>query len=184
MDAASLSSTITMRLATTADRPALEALMQRAIRELQAPFLAPDQLAASAVMMGLDQQLIDDGSYFIAEIDGRIAGCGGWSWRATLYGGSASPGRDARLLDPASDPARVRAMYTHPDFTRRGVGRAILAACEAAARAAGFMRVELMGTRAGQPLYLAAGYRVLEEIIDTNGPAPVPMARMGKDLTC
>ncbi len=156
--------------------------MSLAINDLQAPFLTPSQVAASATMMGLDQQLIDDGSYFVAILDGRIAGGGGWSRRATLYGGSRSPGRDARLLDPATEPARIRAMYTHPDFVRRGIGRAILAACEDAARAAGFARAELMGTLAGQPLYRSAGYAVLEEIIDANGAAPVPMARMGKAL--
>lgn len=174
-----------LRLATEADLPALRAVMARAIAELQAGFLTPEQVVASAAMMGLDTRLIEDRTYFIAEIEGTVAGCGGWSNRATLYGGDHSAGRDARLLDPAKDPARVRAMYTNPDFKRRGVGRAVLAACEAAARAAGFHRVELMATLAGKPLYEAAGYFPIEAIVDQNGGVPVPLVRMGRDLpTC
>jgi GNAT superfamily N-acetyltransferase len=115
------------RLATRADLPAL---MDRAISELQKPFLTAEQIGSSRTIMGLDTQLIEDKTYFVIEQDGAIAGCGGWSRRATLYGGDRSPGRDAALLDPATDPARVRAMYTHPDFMRRGVGRLILTLCE------------------------------------------------------
>ncbi len=157
-------------------------MMARAIAELQTPFLSPAEVSASAAMMGLDTQLIDDGCYFLAEIGGQLAGSGGWSWRATLYGGDHSARRDARPLDPASEPARIRAMYTNPDFARRGVGRAVLAACEDAARAAGFQRAELMATLAGQPLYLAAGFTPIETIIDCNGAVPVPLVRMGKTL--
>lgn len=171
-----------IRLATEADLPALRIVMARAIAQLQAAFLSPDQVRASAAMMGLDTRLIEDRTYFIAELDGQIAGCGGWSQRATLYGGDHSAGRDERMLDPATDPARVRAMYTDPAYVRRGVGRDILAACEAAAAAAGFRRAELMATLAGQPLYASAGYAPIEEIIDTNGSVPVPLVRMGKVL--
>lgn len=177
-----MSDAIAIRLATDADLPVLRALMARAIAELQTGFLDPAAVAASAVMMGLDTRLIADRSYFVATIADRVAGCGGWSQRATLYGGDHSPGRDARQLDPATEPARVRAMYTHPDFVRRGVGRAILGACEAAARAAGFARVELMATLAGEPLYRAAGYAAIEAVTDTNGAVPVPLVRMGKRL--
>src|SRR6185503_2900154 len=111
--------------------------MAAAIGELQTGFLTPAQIAASHAIMGLDRQLIADATYFVVEADSQVAGCGGWSRRATLYGGDHSPGRDAALLDPAVDAARVRAMYTRPGFARRGVGRLILTLCEAAARAEG-----------------------------------------------
>ena len=120
---------------------ALARLMESAIAELQKPFLSSAQIASSRTIMGIDTTLIDDGTYFVVEVDGQIAGCGGWSRRATLYGGDHSPGRDAALLDPAKDAARVRAMYTNPGFARRGVGRLILSLCEAAARAECFSRV-------------------------------------------
>jgi len=132
--------------------------------------------------MGLDRQLIDDGTYFIVECDDQLAGSGGWSRRATLYGGDHSPGRDAALLDPKKDPARVRAMYTSPDFARRGVGRLILELCEQAAKAEGFTRVELAGTMSGQPLYAACGYQVIEPFEDDRGGVAVPLVRMGKAL--
>ena len=172
------------RLAQTADIAAIAALMARAINQLQAAFLTPEQIAASAESMGLDTQLIDDGTYFLIEADGQLVGCGGWSRRATLYGGNHSADlRDDRLLDPASEPARIRAMYTDPGHVRRGIGRLILAFCEAAARDAGFARLELMATAAGEPLYLACGYRVIgrAERLSANGVA-VPGAVMGKAL--
>ncbi len=172
-----------LRLATPDDLPALEIVMDRAIALLQRPFLTAAQVCASRTMMGLDRQLIADGTYFVVQNDrARIAGCGGWSRRATLYGGDHSAGRDAALLDPGHDAARVRAMYTDPDFVRRGVGRRVLAACEAAARAESFARAELMATLAGQPLYAACGYAIIETITDTNGGEPVPLVRMGKSL--
>jgi GNAT superfamily N-acetyltransferase len=177
-----LMSELTHRLATRNDLGALRALMGLAIGELQKPFLSPAEIASSQTIMGLDTQLVDDGTYFIVEIGGDIAGCGGWSRRATLYGGDQSPGRDAAMLDPAKDAARVRAMYTHPSFTRRGVGRLILQLCEAAARRDGFARVELMATLAGEPLYRACGYEAVERISDDRGGAPVPLLRMQKML--
>lgn len=170
------------RLATRADLPALTALMELSISELQKPFLDPAQIASSRTIMGLDTLLIDDGTYFIVEQDGAIAGCGGWSRRATLYGGDSTPGRDAVLLDPKKDAARVRAMYTHPAFARRGVGRLILDLCESAAKAEGFSRVELMATMSGVPLYRACGYLPIEDIVDDRGGAAVPLTRMRKRL--
>ncbi|MBU0773764.1 MAG: GNAT family N-acetyltransferase, partial [Alphaproteobacteria bacterium] len=110
-----MTGTLTHRLATLADEAALAALMRRAIDELQRPFLTPDQVQASHAFMGLDSRLIADGTYFVVEEGDAIAGCGGWSRRATAYGGNHSAGRDDRLLDPATEAARVRAMYTHPD---------------------------------------------------------------------
>jgi GNAT superfamily N-acetyltransferase len=170
------------RLATRADIAALTALMSAAIGELQKPFLTDAQIASSRAIMGLDTQLIDDGTYLVVEQDGLVAGCGGWSRRATLYGGDSSPGRDAAPLDPAKDAARVRAMYTHPNFTRRGVGRLILALCEDAARTEGFSCVELMATMTGAPLYRACGYDAIEEVVDEKGGVGVPLLRMKKVL--
>lgn len=158
--------------------------MHRAIETLQGEFLTPAQIAASHKVMGLDSQLVKDGTYFIVEDGSRIAGCGGWSFRATLYGGDESiVGREPEMLDPARDAAKVRAMYTDPAFIRRGVGRLILALCEGAAREAGFARVELMATAAGVPLYRAAGYHPLgaAETAEVDG-VRVPLLRMGKAL--
>jgi GNAT superfamily N-acetyltransferase len=170
------------RLATRGDLAALTQLMDLAIADLQKPFLDEAQIASSRTIMGLDTQLIDDRTYFVIEQGGAIAGCGGWSRRATLYGGDRSPGRDAALLDPAKDAARVRAMYTHPGFTRRGVGRLILWLCEEAARAEGFTRAQLMATLAGEPLYRACGYVPIERTSDDRGGVPVPLLRMAKTL--
>lgn len=178
---------LTHRLATPDDIPALNAVMDAAIAELQRGFLDAAQIRSSRMIMGLDRQLIADRSYFVVETAGpdgsrRVAGCGGWSRRATLYGGDHTPGRDAALLDPATDAARVRAMYTHPDFARRGVGRLILQLCEAAAGAEGFGRVELMATLSGRALYSRCGYRDIEAIEDDRGGAAVPLVRMGKPI--
>jgi GNAT superfamily N-acetyltransferase len=170
------------RVATREDLPALRPVIEAAIGELQKGFLDAAQIESSRAIMGLDTQLIDDGTYFLVESGGRIAGCGGWSRRATLYGGDHSAGRDAALLDPAVEPAKVRAMYTHPDFARRGVGRRILALCEDAARAEGFRVLDLMGTMAGRPLYEGAGFRVIERLSDDTGGVPVPLVRMRKTL--
>jgi GNAT superfamily N-acetyltransferase len=170
------------RLATRGDLAALTDLMAAAISELQKGFLSQDQIAASRVTMGLDTQLIDDGTYFIIEADGVLAGSGGWSRRNTLYGGDHTPGRNAALLDPSTDAARVRAMYTSPAFARRGVGRLLLSLCEAAAAAEGFRCVELAASMSGEPLYRACGYQPIERFNDDRGGAAVPLVRMGKPL--
>jgi GNAT superfamily N-acetyltransferase len=170
------------RTARPGDLAALNTLMDLAIAELLKPFLSAAEIASSRAIMGLDTQLIHDGTYFVVEEDGALAGCGGWSRRTTMYGGDVSPGRDPALLDPAKDAARVRAMYTHPSFVRRGVGRLILARCEEAARAEGFSRAELVATMAGMPLYLTCGYQPVERFTDDRGGAPVPLARMVKAL--
>jgi GNAT superfamily N-acetyltransferase len=175
--------TMTIRLATADDVAVLGPLMEAAIEELQRGYLDDDQIQSSKAIMGIDRQLIDDGTYFVVEMGDTVAGCGGWSRRATLYGGDHSAGRDAALLDPATDPARVRAMYTHPDFARRGVGRLVLATCEAAAAAEGFTMLELMATRAGRPLYEAFGFQPVEEVVDASGGAAVPLTRMRKPVT-
>lgn len=172
----------TSRLAAQADVPALTALMEVAIAELQRAFLDEAQIASSRAIMGIDTQLIDDGTYFIVESGADIAGCGGWSRRATLYGSNRTPGRDSKLLDPSVEPARVRAMYTNPAYARRGVGRLILSLCEAAAAEEGFLRLELMSTLSGEPLYTAYGFTPLERLEDSTGGAPVPLVRMEKPI--
>lgn len=172
----------TARLAVEADLPALRDLMDRAIAELQRPFLGSREIAASRAVMGLDTQLVADRTYFVLEDGERLAGCGGWSPRATLYGGDHSALRDASMLDPSRAAARVRAMYTHPDFARQGVGRQILTLCEDAARTAGFKEAELMATLAGAPLYRSCGYREIERIERQVDDVVVPMVRMGKRL--
>lgn len=177
-------SRLTHRLANVADLSALAALMDRAIGELQRPFLDSHQITASRRSMGLDSLLVADGTYFVVEDDEIIVGCGGWSRRATLYGGNDAVAlRDERLLDPLCEPARIRAMYTEPSRARQGIGRLILGLCEDAARADGFSRVELMATLAGEPLYRACGYAVIERV-DRLGKdeVAVPGATMGKTL--
>ncbi|MDO9247741.1 MAG: GNAT family N-acetyltransferase [Phenylobacterium sp.] len=157
--------------------------MEQAIGIHLAAYLPPEGVAASFEIMGLDTQLIEDGTYFVVEAEGQIAGCGGWSRRATLFGGDHSAGRDSGLVDPATEPARIRAMYTHPDFARRGVGKMILETCEAAAAAEGFGRCEMAATLSGEPLYRAAGYKTIEPFqADTSTGFKVPLIRMGKAL--
>jgi GNAT superfamily N-acetyltransferase len=170
----------TSRLALPQDVPALTVLMEQAIEELQRSYLDDAQIASSRAIMGIDTQLIDDGTYFVVKSAEVIAGCGGWSRRATLYGGNQTPGRDSNLLDPTTDAARVRAMYTSPAYARRGVGRLILSLCEAAAAAEGFTRLELMSTLSGEALYTAYGFRPLERLMDDTGGASVPLVRMEK----
>lgn len=175
---------LTSRLATEDDLPQLKTLMALSIGELQRGFLDEAQIAASHSVMGLDTQLVADRTYFYVEDAGVLAGCGGWSRRATLYGGDHSTAlRDAALLDSAHDAARVRAMYTHPAFARRGVGRLILSLCEAAAAAEGFRRVQLMATLSGEPLYRACGYAEIERTraAPVNG-VEVPLVLMGKAI--
>lgn len=174
---------LTHRLARRDDLEALGALMDAAIAENQKAFLDGDQIASSRAIMGLDTQLIDDGTYFIVESDGQFAGCGGWSRRATMYGGDQTPGRSAALLDPAKEAARIRAMYTHPNHTRRGIGRLIISLCEQAAQAEGFTRMELVATLSGEPLYCACGFEAYEKIVDDRGGAGVPLLRMCKTLS-
>ena len=110
-----------LRQATTADLPALRTVVDVAIAELQKGFLSEEQIESSRTFMGLDTQLVEDGTYFVVEHEGQIVGCGGWSRQTTLYGSDSTAGRDAHLLDPTTDAARVRAMYTDPHFARRGV---------------------------------------------------------------
>jgi len=172
------------RLATLDDLAALRDVMRRSIEALQDDFLDPDQVRASHRVMGLDTQLVTDGTYFVIESGSRIAGCGGWSWRSTLYGGDESVvEREPRALDPLTEPARIRAMYTDPDFARRGVGRLVIRLCEEAAVRAGFRAATMMATLAGVPLYSACGYTQVESLLsDPIDGVRVPLVRMEKAL--
>ena len=173
----------THRLATISDLNVLRTLMEASISELQKPFLDPHQIESSRTIMGLDTQLVEDGTYFVVESEGQVVGCGGWSRRATLYGGDQTPGRNAGYLDPKLDAAKVRAMYTHPAYARQGIGRLILSLCEGAARNEGFLNVELMATKSGEPLYLTCGYEAIAQVLDDRGGVPVPLIRMRKELS-
>jgi GNAT superfamily N-acetyltransferase len=148
-----------LRVATMDDVPVLTWLIAESARELGLQDYSSEQIeAALAGAFGVDSDLIRDGTYFVAEADGDIVACGGWSRRKTLFGGDAQPGRVSELLDPAVDAAKVRAFFVRPDWARRGIGRALLARCEAEARAAGFRSAELMATLPGERLYRACGY--------------------------
>ena len=150
-----------MRLATPADAPAIEALMRASIAAIFPAFHTPEETASAVEQIGrLDITLVEDGTFFVHENDaGEIVACGGWSRRHKLYTGSGDGADDGRLLDPATEPARVRAMFVRGDWTRRGLGRAIIDACEAAARAEGFRTLALMATLPGEQLYRACGFR-------------------------
>lgn len=164
------------------DVPRIIGLQSLAINELQKAYLNDAQIKASKASMGLDTQLIEDGTYF-GVVDGEtLVGCGGWSFRATLYGGNHSAGRSARELDPKSERARIRAMYTHPDHARRGIGRLILDTSEAAAKARGFADLEMAATEAGRPFYERCGYTVENSFFDENGGVPVPLYTMIKSI--
>lgn len=173
---------LTHRVATLDDWARLAAVMDAAIGELQRGFLSQEEIESSRVIMGIDTQLIKDGTYYVVLAGEAVAGCGGWSRRATLYGGDHTPGRDPELLDPAVDAARVRAMYTNPAYARRGVGRLILSLCQQAAKEEGFTRLELMGTLSGEPLYTTYGFVPVERLTDDRGGAAVPLVRMVKPI--
>jgi len=154
-----------IRPALPADVPALNSLITAAATELSRGFYTPEQVAALlAHVFGVDTRLVEDGTYYVVERDGRLLACGGWSRRRTLYGGDQFAGRRDDALDPATDAARIRAFFVHPAAARQGFGRRLLAHCEAAASAAGFRRAELMATLPGVPLYQAMGYRAVEAV--------------------
>jgi GNAT superfamily N-acetyltransferase len=131
----------------------------------------------------LDRYLVGDGTYFVVESDGEIVGCGGWGKRGKLYAGSGSSDADGRLLDPATEAARIRAMFVVPRFERRGIGRMILERCESDARAAGFWRLELMAMLSGEAMYTACGYRAVENVPSKlEDGTPYPLTRMEKTI--
>jgi len=192
--------TIRIRLAVSADIPVLRTLIDASVRGLQTRDYTPSQIeSALATVYGLDTQLLADGTYFVAEAGAEqggctaeaaaptstpiIVGCGGWSKRKTLYGGDQWTGREAALLAPQHDAAKIRAFFIHPSWTRRGIGTMILEACENAAVAAGFTRFEMGATLTGVLLYQARGYVALEnlEVPLANGES-LPIVRMEKRL--
>lgn len=156
---------IMLRKATHADQYDIRRVMEASLASIGSRYYDPHQVASALRSVARpDPQIIADGSYFVIEQDGRIVACGGWSRRGRLYAGSAREAGEERLLDPAVDAARVRAMFVDPRYARRGLGRVILDACESEARQAGFRRAELMALLSGEQLYAACGYEVVERV--------------------
>ena len=174
---------VSLRTATLDDIPALEALIAESVMVLQPEYTREQRLAALGSVFGVDRRMIADGTYFAATVDAAIVGCGGWSRRKTPFGGDYSPAKDDSFLDPAVDAAKIRAFFIHPAWTRRGIGSSILRACEQAAAAAGFTRVELTSTLAGVPLYSIHGFLPQEEFgVPLSNGERLPVIRMTKAL--
>ena len=173
---------VAIRRATIADVPALHALIEASVRGLQANDYTPAEIeGALGHALGLDSQLVTDGTYFIAELEGEMVASGGWSYRATLCGSDGMTGREPASLDPAKDAAKIRAIFVHPAWARKGLGTLMLEHCEQQARKAGFRRLEMGSTLTGAPLYRLKGYEELEKIAIPlpNGEA-LPVIRMTK----
>jgi GNAT superfamily N-acetyltransferase len=150
---------IVLRKATRDDIARLETLIARSARGLSANDYRPSQIeGALRGAFGVDTQLLADQTYFVAEEGGRFVGCGGWSFRSTLFGGDARTGRNSSMLDPRTQPAKIRAFFVDPTDARRGIGTLLLERCEKEARDHGFSQVELMATLPGVKLYAARGY--------------------------
>jgi GNAT superfamily N-acetyltransferase len=180
-----MSDNITIRPAAIDEVPALDTLIAASVRGLSIGYYSPEQIESALIhVFGVDSQLIADGTYFVAELDGQIVGCGGWSKRKTLFGGDQTKSGEDNMLDPNTDAARIRAFFIHPDFARRGIGKLLIEACETAAKEAGFRRLEMGATLPGEPMYRAVGYEVIERF-DLPFPDGVmlPLVRMGKTLT-
>jgi GNAT superfamily N-acetyltransferase len=156
---------LAVRTATLADRDVLRDLIARSARQLSAADYRPEQVeGALQGAFGVDSQLIHDATYFVVEEDGVIVGCGGWSYRKTLFGGDKRPERDAAELDPRTEAAKIRAFFVDPAHARRGIGTLLLEKCESEARLRGFSRVELMSTLPGIRLYSARGYSGAQQV--------------------
>lgn len=150
---------VIIRPATMDDRPAISELIARSARQLSREQYSDAQIeAAIATVFGVDSELIEDGTYFVAESQGVMVGCGGWSRRKTLFGGDQYSVRDAGYLDPQSQPAKIRAFFIHPAHARKGIARAILSRCETEAQAHGFRALELMATLPGIAFYESCGF--------------------------
>lgn len=175
---------VSLRLAHMEDVPTLKKLIPESVRELSKNYYTQQQTeSAIQYIFGVDTQLIADGTYYIAEAEGEIVGCGGWSKRKTMFGGDQMKAEVDPLLDPLTDAGRIRAFFIHPQWARRGIGRRIIQSCEQAARAGGFTRMELVATLPGEPLYAAMGYEVTRRF---DQPVPdgtaIPLAHMEKAL--
>jgi GNAT superfamily N-acetyltransferase len=173
-----------IRLATAEDLPALRDLIPLSARELSRGFYSPEQIeSAIRFVFGPDSRLIADRTYFVAEADGGLVACGGWSRRRTLFGGDQMKAEADPLLDPSTEAARIRAFFVHPAFARRGIGAAILRACMDAARAAGFRRLELAATLPGVPLYETFGFEARERLeVPLPDGVRLPIIRMERGL--
>jgi GNAT superfamily N-acetyltransferase len=174
----------TLRKATLSDRTAIQQLIAESARGLSRNDYSEQQIeGAIKTVFGVDTNLILDGTYFVADNDGELIGCGGWSKRRTLFGGDQYEARDAGELEPKIDAAKIRAFFIHPAHARKGIARAILARCEDEARAAGFQSLELMSTLPGIKLYEACGYRGSDRVeLDVGDGVTIGLAPMRKDL--
>ncbi len=174
-----------LRLATEADGETIDALMKASTRELFPAFYDARQTASAVVHIAhLDHLLVADRTYFVVDAGGEVVACGGWSRRDKLFSGAADQEGKARLLDPATEAARVRAMFVRSDWTRRGLGTRILDACEAAARAEGFTSLSLMATLPGYQLYARYGYHEVERVLNAMPDGiELELVRMDKPIT-
>lgn len=179
---------LTLRAASHRDIPDMQALIKASVRGLSVGFYEPVQIeAAIQQVFGVDTTLIDDGTYYVIEhwtgSANRIVAAGGWSARRTLFGGDQMKGTADPLLDVATEPARIRAFFVHPDMARRGLARLLFAQCENAARTAGFREFVLMATLPGQPLYRSLGFVEMEAVqLPMAGGVVLPLVRMTKAL--
>jgi GNAT superfamily N-acetyltransferase len=174
----------TLRNAIPDDIPELRALIARSARGLSsADYRASQVEGALRGAFGVDSQLLIDQTYFVVEEARQMIGCGGWSFRSTLFGGDARAGRDASTLDPHTQAAKIRAFFVDPDHARRGIGTLLLNHCEQAARAHGFSQVELMATLPGVKLYAARGYLGTEIVhFDVGAGETIEFIPMRKSL--
>ena len=174
----------TIRLAYASDKPVLDALIRKSGLGLSAGFYTDQQAAAiTSEVFGVDSALVADGTYFAIEAGDAIVACGGWSRRATDFGGDHAKSGDDRLLDAATEPARIRAFFVAPDCARQGLGAMLLEHCTRAAARAGFKALELVSTMPGEPLYLRYGFTPLERIeLSLLDGVTVPLTRMRKQI--
>ena len=175
---------MTVRAATMADVGVIQELIAASVRGLSAGYYSTAQIDAALIdVFGVDTKLIADGTYYVVDGSSGPVAAGGWSGRRTLFGGDQMKAADDRLLDPETEPARIRAFFVHPDWARRGLARVLFAECEQAAREAGFRALELMATLPGEPLYLALGFSVVERIqLTLSGDVSVPFTRMSRRI--